>query len=254
MAKKQTVSEKDNAKKQWINAFKEICESRSPWQVWSDVIVAASCAVANKAGRGAPHFDERENEYHECIDRLGGVKKPAELFAQFVMDLEENPEQDFLGSMFMDLDLGSHWKGQFFTPYNLCRLMSNISLEGAVDEIERKGWCSINDPACGAGATLIAAANEMRKAGINFQNYALFVGQDIDRVVGLMCYLQMSMLGMPGYVVIGNTLTNPATGRSTLFPNEKEGQEIWETPMFHSAVWDMRKRCNLMDMFLSGTR
>ena len=251
MAKKKSVIIKD-ARKQYVDDFKSLCSSRSPWQVWSDLIVAYSCSIANTAGPNAPHFQDREEEYEKCIDRLGGVEVPARIFANMVMSLEEKQEQDFLGDLFMNLDLGSHWKGQFFTPYNLCELMSKMSIEGAQEEIENKGWCSINDPACGAGATLIAAANEMRSKGINYQNHCLFVGQDIDRVVGLMCYIQMSLLGMPGYVVIGDTLINPTTGRSVLFPNEKDGQEIWETPMFHSDVWEMRRRCNIMDMFLSG--
>lgn len=254
MNKKIFLSEANDTKKLLLKEFKEMCSSRSPWQVWSDVIVAASCAMANSLGPGSDHYEERDDEYKKCIDRLGSVAAPAKIFAYITSALEENPEQDFLGNLFMELDLGSHWKGQFFTPYSICQLMSNLNLDGAKEEIESRGWCSVNDPACGAGATMIATANEMRKAGINFQNHVLFVGQDIDRVVGLMCYLQMSLLGMPGYVVIGNTLTNPVTGRSTLFPNEKEGQEIWLTPMYHSDVWEMRRRCNLMDMLLAGSR
>lgn len=55
------------------------------------------------------------------------------------------------------------------------------------DTIEEKGWVSINDPACGAGATLVAMANTLKEHNVNYQNHALFVAQDIDRVAGLMC-------------------------------------------------------------------
>jgi hypothetical protein len=33
------------------------------------------------------------------------------------------PRCDFLGSLFMELDLSNHWRGQFFTPYHLCELI-----------------------------------------------------------------------------------------------------------------------------------
>lgn len=52
----------------------------------------------------------------------------------------------------MELELNNHWTGQFFTPYNICRLMAEMTLQDAVRKIEREGGISINDPACGAGA------------------------------------------------------------------------------------------------------
>ena len=140
----------------------------------------------------------------------------------------------------MELELGNHWKGQFFTPYCVCKMMSEITVEDVDRQIEEKGYISICDPACGAGATLIAAVNSMRNAKHNFQNHVLFVGQDIDRIVGMMCYIQLSLLGCAGYICIGNTITNPLVGH-VLFPQEMEGQELWITPMFQSNVWAWRR-------------
>ena len=112
----------------------------------------------------------------------------------------------------MELELGNHWKGQFFTPYCVCKMMSEITVGDVDRQIEENGYISICDPACGAGATLIAAVNSMRNAKHNFQNHVLFVGQDIDRIVGMMCYIQLSLLGCAGYICIGNTITNPLVG------------------------------------------
>jgi len=54
----------------------------------------------------------------------------------------------------------------------------------------------VNDPACGAGALLIAFANELRRPGrdINYQTSVLFVAQDIDMIVGCMCYMAYPLL------------------------------------------------------------
>lgn len=226
--------------KEFMEVFKQLCYFRSAWQVWADLMSAIACSLSNVADRTAGHYGQREKEYAQCIERLGAVEAPAKILSIIVMALENEPEQDFLGKMYMNLDLGNHWRGQFFTPYNLCKLMSQINVGNIDSQIEKKGYISICDPACGAGATLIAAANNMKKSKYNFQDHALFVGQDVDRVVAQMCYIQLSLLGCAGYICVGNTLTNPLTGH-VLFPNEEEGQELWYMPMFQSKIWQWRR-------------
>lgn len=226
--------------KEFLDVFKRLCYSRSSWQVWADMMTAIACSLSNAVDRTPEHYDCREREYEECIKRLGSVDAPAKILAIIVMALENEPEQDFLGKMYMSLELGNHWKGQFFTPYSVCKLMSQACIGDVNGQIEQKGYISICDPACGAGATLIAAVNTMKTTRYNFQNHVLFVGQDIDRVAGMMCYIQLSLLGCPGYICIANTLTNPLTG-PVLFPQEGEEQELWYTPMFLSDVWTYRR-------------
>ena len=138
-----------NYEKEFLDRFNTLCRSRNSWQVWSDVITTMACALANSVNKENSDFQKREDEYKECIERLGGVQVPSEMFALMTMALDENPEQDFLGSMFMKLELGSHWKGQFFTPYNICKLMAEINCEELATQIEEKGWVSVNDCACG---------------------------------------------------------------------------------------------------------
>lgn len=202
----------ESHKMEFLRIFKELCYSRMPWEVWSDVITVMACSIANAVDRTPMRHEKREKEYADCIKRLKGVEKPPELFAILVDAMEFNAEQDFLGSLYMELELGNHWKGQFFTPYNICKMMSEITAGDVQSHIEKQGYLSVCDPACGAGATLIATANKMKNMKYNFQNHVLFVGQDIDRVTGMMCYIQLSLLGCAGYVCIANTITNPLMG------------------------------------------
>lgn len=126
--------------------------------------------------------------------------------------------------------------------------MAKVSMPDVQATVKRDGYISVNDPACGAGATLIAAADIMlNEYNVNFQTRALFVGQDIDYTTGLMCYIQMSLIGMAGYVHIGNTLTEPMTGHA-LFGDG--GENTWYTPMYFSGIWEGRRQCALMDRFL----
>lgn len=237
--------------KEFLSVFDQLCYSRSSWQVWADLMSVIACSLSNAVDRTSDHYERREKEYAQCIERLGSVEVPAKMLGIIVMALENNPEQDFLGKMYMNLNLSNHWRGQFFTPYDLCRMMSDISVGNIDDQIEKQGYISVCDPSCGAGATLIAAANTMKRSKYNFQNHVLFVGQDIDRVTGMMCYIQLSLLGCAGYICIGNTLTNPLTGH-VLFPQEKEGQEMWYMPMFQADTWRLRRLIRRLG-YASGT-
>lgn len=240
MARIKYVGTDNGKEKDFLNVFNRLCCSRSSWQVWADLVGAIACSLSNVADRSPEHFEKREKEFSQCIERLGSLEAPAEILNIIVTALENKPEQDFLGRMYMSLELGNHWKGQFFTPYCISTMMSQMTVGDLDRKIEKQGYVSICDPACGAGATLIAAANTMKGSKHNFQNHVLFVGQDIDRVVALMCYIQLSLLGCAGYICVGNSLTNPMVGHA-LFPREKEGQELWYMPMFQSDVWQWRK-------------
>ena len=223
---------------EYINGF----QGRSRWQVWSDWITISAIAVSNATDKS--HFDEREQQYMTIVKKYTKqeVDTFADMFSLLVMALEDDPEQDFLGELYMCLGLGSDHAGQFFTPYHLCEFMSAVTTpaEEFQQKIGDRGWVAVCDPTCGAGALLVAFANECRKKGINYQTDVLFVAQDIDYIVGMMCYLQMSLLGMPGYVVIGDTLANPSVSydKRGLLPVDKGN--VWYTPLLRIPVWQYR--------------
>ena len=232
----------NKAETHFFNIFHSLCSTRDRWRVWSDFITVSAISLSYPFELNPERKAKREKEYAECIKRLGGIEKTAELLKTVVMAFELNPNQDFLGNLFMKIGLNNHWRGQFFTPYHVCEMMAQITLSRADKEIASKGYVSIFDSACGAGAILIAGANVLRSNKINYQRNALFVAQDIDRTVGLMCYIQLSLLGCSGYVVIGDSITNPTIGEP-LFPIEQSGQEWWYMPMFYTADWSFRRLC-----------
>lgn len=241
-SKKKSADEKPkkvlNPEKEFLRVFKQLTYRHNTWTVWNDFVTMFACALSNPVDK--EHYDEREELYLQIIKRYSKQEQPlfSELVAHTVMALEENPEQDFLGGIFMSLNLGNEHKGQIFTPYHVCVLMAEITMGNVVEEVKEKGFISINDPCCGAGATLIAgihaARKKLEKAGMNFQNHLLIAAQDIDMTVALMCYIQLSLLGVAGYVKIGNSLTEPMT--------ENDSKEnYWYTPMYFSQVWTLRR-------------
>lgn len=230
--------------------FSTLCYSRSNWQVWADFITMSALAISNTFDREGETHDEREKQYMELICAYTNEELDilTQLLSVVVLALDDDPRQDFLGEVFQGLGLNSHWKGQFFTPYHMCEFMAEITLEGVETEIERKGWIGVNDPACGAGALLIAARNEMEKRGLSSRN-ALFVAQDIDRTTALMCYIQLALLGCAGYVIIGDSLLDPPAGR-TLLPDPNPEQEVWYLPMFYEQTWHDRRLLHRLDAVL----
>ena len=225
--------------KEFRSTFRQlISEKFRPWDIWKDFVIMSACAISNTVDKS--HYDEREKRYLELINKYEKSKQHLfpELFADMVMALDRNPEQDFLGEMFMDLRLDYDELKQVFTPYPVCQLMAEIGIGDIVSQVEEEGYVTISDPCCGAGANLIAAINTVRhkleKVDLNYQNHILIVGQDIEEVVALMCYLQISMLGVAGYIKVGNTLTNPISSADTM-------ENYWFTPMYFSDVWHTRR-------------
>ncbi len=252
MAKVKHIGHLQDSEKKFLKLFDTLIYSRNTWQVWEDLMTVMACSISNAVDRTPNKFKKREEQYERAIKNLGGIEIPAQMLGIITMALEQNPDQDFLGKLYMSLNLGSHWKGQFFTPYNICQMMAEINFgEGTQEEVEKKGYISVYDPCVGAGAMLIAAANTMKKVKINYQTNAIFVGQDIDRIVAMMAYIQLSLIGCPGYIIIGNSLTNPPTGH-ILFPQDTEGQEVWITPMFITDIWTMKRQWMLLEQ-LCGT-
>lgn len=240
-----------NPEKEFFKIFKKLSYHHSPWRVWQDFVTMFSCSISNSLDK--QHYGEREAMYLKTINTYEKREQSMfpELVAQTVLALEKNPKQDFLGKLFMDLGLGNDSNGQFFTPYHVCELMSAVTLNDVVSQVKRDGYISINDCACGAGATLIAAINDVKsqleKENMNFQNHVLIVAQDIDMTVALMCYIQLSLLGVAGYVKIANSITDPiSTNDST--------ENYWFTPMYFSEVWTMRRAVRAMDAILKGEK
>lgn len=222
----------------FIKLYRELTYRWTPLEVWQDFVTMYACAISNAVDKS--HFDEREAMYLKRIQKYN--KKEQELFpqlaAEVVLALEKNPEQDFLGKIFMELNLSNDSGGQFFTPYNVCRMMAEMTISDVVTHVEKHGYIIINDPVCGAGATLIAAvhaaAKPLSEAGFNWQNHVLVTAQDIDYIVALMCYIQLSLLGAAAYIKIGNTFTEPMSSTDTL-------ENYWFTPMYFSGVWSARR-------------
>lgn len=206
--------------KEIINQFRELASTRDLWQVYKDFLELSAIAYSNICDKA--QAKEREERYLDIIksykpEQVGQI---AVILALIVMEMEKEP-QDILGRIFMELDLGSKWTGQVFTPQNLADMLAELSFKE--DEIKEKGYITVMEPAVGGGVTIIGLVKAMLKKGYNPQKQLLVVCGDIDIKAVHMTYIQLSMLGIPALVRHQDTLT-------------QETMSTWYTPTY---IWDL---------------
>ena len=113
--------------KELLKILSSMAGRHSHWQVFADFAEAAAISISNAVD--LPKRETREARYMELIKRY----RPDELaqfprgLAELVFALEEEPA-DVMGKTFHDLELHNKWAGQFFSPYNLCRMMAKMTI------------------------------------------------------------------------------------------------------------------------------
>lgn len=244
---------RNEAQKNIVRLIEGLSGRYSRWDIWQDFIIMSAISIANTMG--GPYQESREKMYQERAAKYSEKELRAfpNMLYEVVAEMDRDPDQDFLGELFMALGLGNEWKGQFFTPYDVCRAMASMTIGNDFEaRIEKDGWVSVNDPACGAGALLIAFANECRRLEVNYQTSVLFVAQDVDFLAGCMCYIQLSLMGCPGYIVVDNTLTNPSTSYDPRGLLPRGGGNVWFTPMYYRDVWHWRRAWAQVNMLVQS--
>ena len=213
----------DEAKAEFIKKIQSISLKYSCHQVFSDFAEMSAIAISNRLT-----FDEkREQKYMELQAKYS--KEEMEVICSLLSltaDALTDRYGDFLGEVYMGMDNGNKHAGQFFTPYNVSKLCARIVFDKSLvlKTIEEQGYVNLNEPACGSCGMVIAWAEVLRENEINFQQKSLAIVNDIDYRCAYMSYIQLSLIGMPAVVTVGDTLT----------------LEVWEkmvTPMYVLNKW-----------------
>jgi len=211
-----------------VKLFQEACYRHHLHQVFADFMELIAIAFSNAFDR--PQFDEREARYMQIVKRYERRELqllPA-IVGELTMAMEEAPG-DVLGRLFSDLEQGNAARGQFFTPFELCMLIARLTMSAdqARAAIDARGFFTVQEPACGAGAMIIALALHMRDSGINYQQHMHCTAIDVDSRAVHMAYVQFTLLHIPAVLVVGNTLS-------------LELRERWNTPAHLLGFWDSK--------------
>lgn len=200
----QRLMSEQHSRSRFIHVFKDTGRHLGRWEVFSDFLSLAASEL-DMARIRAPESIEHCRKIcarYEASD----IAKMQEMFCMMVCALEAK-FHDFLGAIFMVLELGDNFRGQYFTPYPVQSLMSRMLMPGVRDTIRREGIATVSDPACGAAGMLIAYAECLLEADINPSMHMFGSCIDIDPVAADMAFIQLYVLGIAAEVVTGNTLT-----------------------------------------------
>ena len=195
-------------KKDIIKIINIIAGKYSAYAVFPDWIRWCSLSISNSCQWFHDQiWKDREQLYLDTIKRYTPEegKKFLEMFNLLIETLEE--PTDVLGQIYMESGMGSKAAGQFFTPYHLSLACAKVAVQGV--EPDKDGLYRINEPSCGGGGMIIAAAMALREQGIDYQRKMRVIAQDLGWKGVYMCYLQLSLLGINAVCVQGNTLSEP---------------------------------------------
>lgn len=198
------------AQDEFVKTILDMSGKYAPVQIFTDFAEMAAISIANTVDV-KPKREKREKKYMDLIQKYNKQEQEnfQELIALVAAGLEDKPG-DFLGEAFEKIGAASSKAGQFFTPNGAAKIIAKLAFdENKIrDCIAEKGYAGIHEPACGAGATIIAVLAMMKEKGIDFQTQSFTLAQDIDYRCAHICYIQLSLLGAPAIVRVGDTLEN----------------------------------------------
>lgn len=222
---KRQASRKSENHKALVDLVGKVAYRHEPWRVFSDFCEMAALSLAQPLAWS----DAREERYLSIARRYAAdeINLFPRMLAHTVAALDTPEPSDFLGEVFEALELANHWHGQFFTPMSVARMMAEMTLQDVEEIIRERGYFTLLEPACGAGAMVIAAAASLRARGIDYQQCMHATAIDIDATAAHMTFIQLSLLHVPAVVHVGNALSWEI--RDTLL-----------TPAHHLGFWSHR--------------
>ncbi|MDU5080269.1 N-6 DNA methylase [uncultured Tissierella sp.] len=222
--------------KSLIDLINKTSYRHSTWQVFSDFVEMSAIAISNSVDW--IHREDREKRYLEIINSYEKREQELfpEMFAHLINALEfeviTDGPTDILGQVFHELELHNKWKGQFFTPMNICEAMGMMVVGDKEQLIQEKGFITVNEPCAGSGAMVLGLAKAMKANKMNYCSQMVVTATDIDLKCVHMAYLQLALCGIPAVIIHGNTLTVKEWSR-------------WYTPVYMLDGWIWRQHCGM---------
>lgn len=179
-------------------------------------------------------WSARETAYMAIVKRhpREAVEAMVKVYAKLSLEyplLRSDP----LGDLYMGLGLGQ--TGQVFTPWSVSTLTAGLAFGGdraGIDAaIDDRGHVHMSDPASGSGALGLAAASEFREMGYDPRTQLFITAQDNSERCWKMTWLAMTLAGLAGVAIHGDTLDDNAPRQSAVTP---EGRIMMEREMMET--------------------
>lgn len=172
-----------------------------PHEAFRLFVACAACALA--AG-------QREEDYRHLVApyKPAQIQALSETFAEFVAAAELNDFRDVMGPVHMELGSKSAQQsnGEFYTPYEVCRMMAKLTLTDVTIPVDRP--LLIQEPCTGAGQMVLCAAEELISIRGLCSSLNIYVeAWDVSPLACDMSFINFTLHGIPAEVVHGNSLS-----------------------------------------------
>lgn len=193
----------------------------------SDLFECGAIAISNSVDwKQAPAREERYKQIMNGYE-LKERQMLREIFDKIFtllssMTLSYGEFNDWLGILFMRSNTSNSKVGQFFTPYCLSKLCAQTTVnKDFVREKQEKGEIlSILEPTCGSGGMVLATLDVLwNECNFNYSQNCFVEATDIDARCVHMCYLQLSLAGVPAIIKQQDALS-------------RELYSVWYTPAY----------------------
>ena len=230
-------------RKQFIKAFDRLAHHRERHDVLADFLEMAVCAIRKKTLPLGPAADAIEEQYMAVVkrNRVEDVRAMPELLAITTLAVQGGG-CDFLGQVVVELELPNQHMGQFFTPYDVSRMIAEMTFDTVDEIIAEQGFVTVQEPACGAGGMIIAAADVIERKGFDIGRQLYVDATDISPMCFKMSYLQASLRGIPATIRRGNTLSLEMFDRAVtpaffgFYATHKDGFDAWQRGEGRGAI------------------
>lgn len=210
--KKLPYAGKDGTEREFIKLVHDLAGYRNHREVFDDFLELAFCAIAKTTyPPGHEDAEALEARYMETVKRSKPeyIRRMPELLGILMMAHgQAHGAGDFLGRVSGEIGALNGYQGQFFTPYEVTKMMARITLDN--DEtraiIERQGFVTMCEPACGAGGMVLAAAEVLEEMQFDPSLHLFVHAVDISHTAYKMAYLQLAMRGIPAEVYLGDSI------------------------------------------------
>ena len=198
--------------KDFIRLLSANAQAHSPAEKFRDWCELSYCAFAQLTAFDPAREDALEARYLSIVQRynedLRFIRDTCpELVAIAQLEVSQGGN-DFLGDVAGQLEVLNPGAGQFFTPFEVSRLLARMTLDTDIDAIiARDGYVTFSEPAAGAGSMILACADTLQQRGHRPDIHMLVHAVDVSALAYYMLFLQLTWRVIPALVQRANTLS-----------------------------------------------
>lgn len=183
-----------------------------PGELFDRMVEAAFHSCAMSAPTSPQQAERHFAGFRSVVDWFDdrGIAGPefVEIVTGFLDDVEHGAG-DFLGDVAAQLSTLDGTLGQFFTPFEISRLVCGIDTtdDDLRDVIRRRGYASMHEPTAGSGGMILAFADRIRGLQLDPALTLYVECNELESTAYHMLYTQLSCRGVPALCRLGDTLS-----------------------------------------------